>query len=296
MRPSSYLRFRVPVRSKFPTPGRNSRSAVVAAVAAGAVGAFVFVPACSTTARAAPVNTAETVVSYDTGANTNETFQNPAAALGELNGDTGFGGLNPFNPPFSGEHIVIVGAGGHLTLKTHVPFSTTGYNLGVFVNNGFVDESADGSGRAGNPLQYFSPTPKAKVSVSYNGLTWEYLNGENVIDFDKPTNVYLDTDISSYFQPLGQQVADMAKPWVGNSSDLAGLGYDDIRGKFDGSAGGNWLNLDSLVLDEAQFVRFEATDARMVVDAIATTEAVPEPAAGLAIVGGLFLLMRRRRA
>lgn len=293
MRPSSYLRFRVPVRSKFPTPGRSSRSAVVAA---GAVGAFVFVPAFSTTARAALVNTAETVVSYDTGANTNTTFQNPAAALGELNGNTGFGGLNPFNPPFSGEHIVIVGAGGHLTLKTHVPFSTTGYNLGVFVNNGIIDVSDDGSGVAGNPPGYFSGIPRARVAVANQDLVWEYLNNGDVIDFDKPTNVYLDTDIDNYFQPVGEREADMARPWVGDLSDLSGLTYNGIRAEFDGSAGGNWLNLGSLVLDEAQFVRFEATDARMVVDAIATTEAVPEPAAGLAIVGGLFLLMRRRRA
>lgn len=293
MRPSFLDSLPVPPRAdSSPRPAR--RRAGVALLAAA--GASVLFDAGPGNAEGATVNTADAVIGYYPGKdNPDSLFEQPEAALGELNGDTGYGGLNPFNPPFAASDIVVLGPGGYLTLHTAVPFRTAGLNLGVFVNNGLVDVSDDGSGVAGDPPSFFSATPKARVSVSDDNVTWEYLNDGEVIDFDKPTNVYLDEPIVEYYQELGAVKADMSKPWTGALSDLAGDTYDQIRAEFDGSAGGNWLNLDDLTLAEARYVRFEAIDSRMVVDAIATTEAVPEPSTGLALLGGLFLALRRQR-
>src|SRR3954453_19903393 len=86
---------------------------------------------------------ADQVSAYTPGT-ANASFQNASAALGPITGDTTFGGLTPFNPPFSPNHIVIVGAGGSLTLRLSSPVLTTaGPTLGVFVNNGLVDVSSD---------------------------------------------------------------------------------------------------------------------------------------------------------
>lgn len=293
MRQSFPLRSPAALRPEL--PHRPRRLAAVASIAA-AGGLLLLGQAATTPAQAATVNTARSVEAYDPGDNPDTLFEIAEAALGELNGDTGFGGLNPFNPPFASSDIVVIGPGGHLTLKTEVPFRTAGFNLGVYVNNGLVDVSEFGTGVVGSTPSFFSPTPKARVSISNDNVSWEYLNGGDVIDFDKPTNVYLDQSISDYFQPVGEDEADMAKPWTGSLADLAGLDYAGIRAEFDGGAGGNWLNLDGLALDEARYVRFEATDTRMVVDAIATTDALPEPSAGLALLGGLLLVLKRRRA
>lgn len=293
MRLSFFDSFSVPSRADSPRPVRR-RAGVALLMAAGASVLFATGP---TRVEAATVNTADVVVGYYPGKdNPDSSFEHPEAALGELNGDTGYGGLNPFNPPFAASDIVVLGPGGYLTLHTAVPFRTAGLNLGVFVNNGLVDVSEDGSGEVGPTPAYFSPVPRARVSVSADNVNWEYLNGGDVISFDKPTNVYLDQEISDYYQPLGEKKAEMAKPWDGELADLANLNYGGIRAEFDGAAGGNWLNLDGLTLGEAEYVRFQAPDdARMVVDAIATTEAVPEPSVTLALLGGAFLVMRRRR-
>jgi hypothetical protein len=293
VRPSFPPRSPLPLRRLIPSPAR--RRVGLRVLAAGA--SLLLAQGAAAPAAAAPVNTADEVIDFDPGANAeaDTSFEHPEAALGELNGDTGFGGLTPFNPAFSPDDIVAIGAGGSLTLKTALPFATGGVKLGVFVNNGLVDVSDDGSGLAGHPPGYFSATPRARVAVSADNLVWEYLNGGGVIDFDKPTNVYLDEPIVNYFQEVGDVRADMSKAWDGELDDLAGLDYGGILAEFDGSAGGTWLSLDGLTLPAARYVRFEATDSRMVVDAIATTESLPEPSAGVALLGGLFLMLRRGR-
>jgi hypothetical protein len=134
------------------------------AVVAGA-GAFVFGVAGS----AGAAITASSVVDYQPGSATS--FTNPAASLGLPVGDTSFGALTPFNPPFLNSHIVVVGSGGRLTLRlsSPVPAGGAGPEIGIFANNGLVDVSDDGSGVAGNPAATFSPLPSALVSVSSDG-------------------------------------------------------------------------------------------------------------------------------
>jgi hypothetical protein len=292
VRPSFPVSSPAPSRPKLSRRPRPRAAHALAAV----VGASALL-ATTPDATVAQVNTADAVIGYHPGDdNPDALFEHPEAALGTLNGDTGYGGLTPFNPPFSASDIVVIGPGGYLTLHTAVPFRTSGLNLGVFVNNGLVDVSDDGSGEVGPTPTYFSPVPEARVAVSADGANWEYLNGGDVILFDKPTNVYLDQPISNYFQQLGEQEADMGQPWAGELNDLADQDYAGILGEFAGSAGGNWLSLDGLALEQAEYVRFEAPrDARMVIDAISTTEALPEPSSALALLGGAFLLVRRTR-
>jgi hypothetical protein len=222
-------------------------------------------------------------------------FQTSQAALGPINGDTSFGGLNPFNPPFARDHIVIIGAGGSLSLRLSEPVRTAGGRVGVFVNNGLVDTSADGSGRAGSPPATFSPPPRAIVSVSSDGTAYVPLIAAPAT-FDNPTSAYLDTTIDNYFQPLGSQLADQGKPFLGRLSDFAGETFPQIRTRLAGSAGGTWLDLSGVPLEQVRFVKFDVpvgADYRMVVDSVS---AVPEPTGGgVIIVAFATALIRRSR-
>jgi hypothetical protein len=247
-------------------------------------------------AGAAPV-TASEVVSYVPGAARTD-FQNSTAALGLPSGDTTFGALTPFNPPFGNQHIVIVGPGGELTLRLSAPVAPVAGaapELGVFVNNGLVDVSPDGSGVAGNPPSTFSPAPAARVSVSGDGSQFVPLAEGSLITFANPTNFYTDTSITDYSAPLGTQAADFSRPFTGTLSDFGGLTYAEMVQRLDGSAGGNWLDLSGTGLSSVQYVRFEVPEgetARLVLDAVT---AVPEPGALMILLLAPAALRRRGR-
>lgn len=238
------------------------------------------------------VVTAAEVVSYQPGSATS--FTNPAAALGLPMGDTTFGALTPFNPPFKPEHIVIVGAGGSATLRmsSPVPAGGAGPDLGVFSNNGIIDVSATGSGQAGTPAATFSPPGVARVSVSSDGVTFLPVREEPFV-FENPTNFYTDVTIADFSAPLGSLVADFANPFTGTLSSFSGLGYPQVLQLLDGSAGGTWLDVTSTGLPTVQYVRFDVpAGERLVLDAVT---AVPEP--GLICAPAVALLsLRRRRA
>jgi hypothetical protein len=239
---------------------------------------------------------ATTVVSSsglgDTAANA---WNDPTTALGAPTTDEEFGAINPFNPPFQTNDIVVIPAGGSVELAFPQPAAiTSAPALGVFVNNGLIDVSADGSGQAGNPAGYFSSIPEATVSISQDGKTWFPVGNET---FDLPTNAYLDTEISGYFQPGGSQLANFGQPFIGTLSDLNGLNYDQIRTLFNGSAGGNWLDLTPTGLTSFQYVLFSIpadSGERMAIDAI-SAQAVPEPATALLLPLAFVAVSRRRR-
>jgi MYXO-CTERM domain-containing protein len=241
---------------------------------------------------------ASAVVDYQPGT-APANFQNSSAALGLPRGDTGFGALTPFNPAFSANDVVIVGAGGGLTLRLSEPVAVgAGPEIGVFANNGLVDVSSDGSGTAGDPASTFSPLPAALVSLSADGLTFLPV-GVGPTVFDNPTNAYTDVSIKNYFAAPGAQPADFAKPFTGSLSSFDGLTYPQIKDLLDGSGGGNFLDVSGTGLSQVQFVRFEVpagADYRFVADAVTGVTPVPEPAAaGLLGVAGLAALRRRRR-
>jgi hypothetical protein len=257
----------------------------------------VFGLALVTPANAAIVAASE-VISYTPGT-ARDDFRNAPAALGLPAGDTTFGALTPFNPPFSNSQIVIVGAGGELTLRLSSPVAPlpgAAPELGVFVNNGLVDVSPGGTGTADSPASTFSPAPAARVSVSEDGTRFVPLTAGplDLTTFGNPTNFYTDTHIDNYSAPLGTAAADFSKPFSGTLSSFDGLTYEQMVTLLDGSAGGNWLDVSGTGLSSVRYVRFEVpadSNARLVLDAVT---AVPEPGAALLVFAPLAALLRRR--
>ena len=214
-------------------------------------------------------------------------FQTSSAATGAIQGDTGFGALDPFNPAFDPSQIVIVGAGGSLTLHLSGEVPANGQNLGVFANNGLVDVSADGSGAASKPAATFSAPSEALVSVSKDGQSYVPLNGGQPITFSNPANFYLDTSITNDFQPLGTQTANAFKPFLGGLSSFNGQTYDQIKTTLNGSAGGTWLDLRGSGLPSINYVKFtvpQSATYRMVLDSVSGMSAAKPIVAGQAVI------------
>ncbi len=231
---------------------------------------------------------ATSVVSYAPG-DALAGYQNTSAVLGGITSDTGpTYAVNPFNPPFAPEDILVIGEGGHLVLELSQEIPANGRHLGVFTNVGYIDVSAGGTGLTSNPVMTFSDPqfPSAIVSVSYDGINWQPLNGGAAITFTNPTNYYLDTDIVDYAQPLGSVVASSSKPFLGSADDLGGKTYGQIRTLLNGSAGGNWLDLTTTGLPAVNYVRFDVPQGagRMVVDAVSGLPAAKPVVAGETIV------------
>ena len=300
------------MRLQWISPFPSRRRVVAAAAAAAATGAAFTVASFASPgdARAAtPISGAE-VIEYNSGQLVGNESDNPSAALGVPNGDTSYGALTPFNPPFLAGDIVTVRDGGFIELRLSSPVPVApGAMLGVFVNNGIIDVSpaqfdndgnviSGGTGQAGTPAGYFSPTPAARVSV--RGATGGFVPlDEAPITFDIPTNAYTDTAIDKYFAPLGSDLADPFKPFDGGLSDFNGLTYPQMLDLLDGSAGGTWLSLAGVPVDAVEYVRFEVPSGanyRLVLDALTASPAVPEPAAAAAAVLfiGAGMLGRRR--
>jgi hypothetical protein len=229
--------------------------------------------AISLTAGAVPI-TADSFVYTPGAANTN--FENPSAALGNLNGNTGFGGLNPYNPAFSPNDIVWVGPGGSLTLHLSGPVAANGFNLGVYSNVGMT-EAAGGAGTSTDPAANFNQASVAVVSISQDGVNFVPLNGGNPITFSNPTNYYTDKPIVSNFQALGTAHASQSKPFLQGISSFNGSTYDQIKATLNNSAGGTWLNLRNSGIAGVNYVKFDVaanSTNRMVVDAIGGIGAV----------------------
>ncbi len=202
-------------------------------------------------------------------------FQNPNVATGNLNGDTTFGGLNPFNPAVSPNDIVIAGRAGGLTVHLSRPIPTNGINLGIYANPGLIDIS-NGVGQADNPATGFGSS-RAVVSISQDGVNFAALNGGAPITFTNPTNYYTDQPISGFFQALGVTHSSQSKPFLGNLASFNGQNYSQVKTTLNNSAGGTWLDLRGTPMYSVNYVRFAVADIpgeRMVVDAIGGLGAV----------------------
>lgn len=245
---------------------------------------------CALSASAFAGVTADQVIDYQSGdvsSFPNYEYVTASTALGPLTGDTTFGGLNPFNPPFDPGQMVILGSGGQLTLHLSSEVPANGRTLGVFANNGIIDTSPDGSGLAGSSVATFSAAPKAIVSVSQDGTNFVTLNGGAPLTFDNPTNYYLDTTPSAGFQPLGTQIANQSKPFLGNLSSFNGQTFSQIRTTLNGSAGGTWIDLSGSGLPSVNYVRFTnptGSTYRTVIDAVSGMSAASPVVAGQSII------------
>jgi len=251
---------------------------------------------CAAIARGA--NNASQVISYDHGGSASDGYQNASAALGGLNpiADPLFGNtiLSPFNPPYQNSDIVIVGAGGQLTLKLQQPVNASSDRpeIGVFVNNGLIDiDYPNGQNRS--PAGFFSDAPQAIVRVSSNGTDFFQI-GSGPVSFDAPSNYYADLGASpSSTSTPGSVVADTSKPFTGHLNDFSGLDWTATKALLNGSAGGAWLDFSATGLPAVQYVRFEVPAGagyRMVVDSVST---VPEPV-GVVTIAMVVVAMGRR--
>jgi MYXO-CTERM domain-containing protein len=245
----------------------------------GALAPFLLVPV------AVAEIAASQVISYTPG-DARSDYTTSASALGPVTRDSGYGAVNPFNPPFAASDIVIVGQGGQVTLELSADVPANGRHLGVFSNNGYVSTTTTGT--TTNPVSTFATPqfPSAIVRVSQDGSTWKSLNSGNAITFTSPTNAYLDTNITNYYQPLGTVLSSSAKPYLGSADDLGGKTYDQIRTALNGSAGGTWLDLREAGLPSVRYVQFEVPSGagRMVIDAVSGLPAAKPITAGQSII------------
>lgn len=271
----------------------------------------------STTARAASF--ASHVLDYTPG--TGATLTNPAAALGApgpiVGAGSGFDSVfSPFNPHFEASQIVQVGLGGSLTLQLSnfvlIDRTPGVFELGVWENVGLFDNDFP-NGTATNPAGEFG-SDFARVEVSPDNSTWYALNGGNRILFNVPGNYFLNAGPIDPAPPASPQFADFGKPFTGGLAAFDGKTYPQILATLDGSAGGTWLNLDSLPLGVTQigFVRFSdplmgpgstfppVTDT-IEINAVAINQSLagpptPEPATGALLLAALgFSATRRSR-
>ncbi len=271
------------------------------------------------TARAGAAVFASSVVSYDPGSAVSNdgflnTFTRPASATGAPDPITGEGNgfpnvLNPFSPAYEDDEIVLVGEGGHLTLRLPNYVNVgPGLEIGVISNAGLQDASFFGGGSPGTNY----PTAKsfsggvAEVRVSENGTSWVSLGK---VTFNLPTNYY--TNVTDPYQesaPSSPQAADFGKPFDGTLSMFDGENFTQTIATLDGSGGGTWLDLSNRGLTRVGYVEFIVSDDtpnvidRLGIDAVVIANGkagapvqTPEPGGALT-VGGAILLLRRRHS
>lgn len=219
---------------------------------------------------------ADGVVAYVPGSNAS--LIDPTAALGKPGpGVPGFPGfnnaetLNPFNSHFEATELTQIGPGGSLVLRLEKYVEIgMGPELGVFGNVGLI-EAADNT--ALDPAVLFG-NDEVRIEVSETGRDgeWAVLNSGNRVSIANPVAYF--TDDNGHTGP-SELVADLlpelaaftqsnfGKPFVNPQGALvySGKTIAQIASLFDGSAGGDWFDLDGLQvkgqpLTRVGFVRF----------------------------------------
>jgi hypothetical protein len=245
------------------------------------------------------------------------TYTDPTKALGAPSGNPGFGIYTPFNPPFSNGQLARIGTGGTLTLRLEnyvlVNRAPGTFELGVWENAGLVDTNFP-NGFTGPTTSEFG-SDYAKVEVSPDNVNWYSLNGGNRILFNLPGNYYANAT-NSDTAPASPVMADFGKPFAGSLASFDNKNFSQVLSTLDGSAGGTWLNLDSVPIEVTQigYVRFsdplagpgafDPQDHTLEIDMVAinnefvgTPTPVPEPASAMLLLSGFALcgFVRQRR-
>ncbi|MCC6423373.1 MAG: hypothetical protein IT447_07820 [Phycisphaerales bacterium] len=265
----------------------------------------------ATALSAAPLwaATAQSVVDYDFGVDSNAGYHDLSTPLGETSRITGAWGdttslSTPYGNPWSSADWVSIGKGGHLTLQlqNYALPQAAAPELNVLV---FQQLNTDGSFTSFYDRQ-------ARVSVSEDGTNWVNLNNNNIISFDVPATGYIfnettpipyNVDWGSYGDintaDLGNYTpSDYGLPMPGT------IGVDSLTDAYGNSGGGNWLDISSTGLSKVGFIRFDVdanAPAYFALDAVylnnnAIGAPVPEPAISLVLGAfGLPMLLRRHR-
>lgn len=266
----------------------------------------------STRALAAtPWATSVVNYSYDGDADPgNDAWQsNSQAALGIPSAMAGSGTAyaavtSLFNGPWTGGEIVAIGHGGQLVVAFDRPIVNDashlyGVDLIVFGHAAFWDQAW--------PQGEFGPTPSllpdmsgylhaGQIEVSADGVEWRVVPNVSANTMF-PTLGFLDS--GPYDTAAGGVPADFLKPVnpALQPADFAGLTYAQAVALYDGSGGGTGVDLASVGLNEANFVRITvpqgAAYESVEIDAFVV---VPEPATLLLLVCGAAAIARGRRA
>lgn len=185
-------------------------------------------------------------------------YNNASAALGEPTRFTGADEfpaiVSAFNSPWIETEIVSIGPGGHLTVKFDSPIEDNPHNpfgidLLIFNNTMFFD-IAWPSGVVGG---LFSDDGGI-VEVSEDGKTWHLVRKAEA-DGLFPTIGYLDA--GPYDVRPGNVESDFRKPVDPSLTfdDFLGLNYQSILELYGGSGGGAGIDIGSVGLAQASYVR-----------------------------------------
>jgi len=262
-------------------------------------------PPLAGAATAGATGFAVAVVEYVPGDGAVPGYQDPSTALGPPTRFTG-GVFDPmvvsaFNPPWRPEEVVSIGAGGRLVLELDPPASDDprnpwGVDLLVFGNALLVDcGSLDGV--SCDPAKL--AVEGGIVEVSADGATWHVVEGV-VADGAMPTVGWQDAD-GPYAMTPGTIPTDARRPVAPSVTleDLGGLTEDEIKHLYCGSAGGAGIDLASVGLATARYVRISSPEdaaASPEVDAVASVRPlVPGDVDGDLVVdvGDLLGLLER---
>lgn len=247
---------------------------------------------------------ADSVVAYSPGTGfatdfaTSQGLTNALAALGQPSILTPgqFGGpVDPFSPPYLGEQIVSIGAGGSLTVRLSNPILNDparrfGVDLMIYGNTGFAITNGNFSGGGITDGSLFGANPgTARVSVSADNLTYFELDPTKAPPIDR----LFPTDGSGSF--------DLAVDPSLSNEDFAGLDLKGIRARYDGSAGGTGLDMawavdgngQAVDLTGVQYIRIDVLTGVAEIDGLAAPASVPEPSTWVMLAGGCGLLFGR---
>ena len=257
------------------------------------------VPALAVTAHASKVIGYEPGSDYLTDWQGNE-YTDTSAPVGAAPTDTGqwqgtVYNITPFNNPYSIDEVISIGIGGSLTLQLeNYAMPTDGPEIGVFSYQ-FFGQDTDGG--TTDPVNMFRPSQQAVVSVSESGSNWLDLNSGNMIEMNIPANAFNDA--------AATQPADYGKPFTATVSDFDGKNsLQETLDVYNGSAGGNWLDISASGLEKVGFIKFsvpgDATESfeleSISLATDATGVAVPVPATAVVLLARVAYTLSRRRS
>jgi len=296
-----------PIAAPVPEPATLALALIAAvclgwhihARAVGGIAALLLVSVAST-AQAGPF--ASQVVSYTPGNAVDVWTPGPyqtdgTQALGEPTRDTEFNSqVGVFYPAFGTDELVIIGAGGELTVRfddpiVDDPLNPFGLDLLIFGNAFYARSQAE--------LAESIFAEPGKVSVSQDGQAWVDVL-DVFADTAFPTLGYIDTVYSGFGNAGGTLPTDFTLP-VDPSFVALGKTDAQINAGYAGSGGGTGVDLASVGLPWVQYVRVwqPAADGWSTeIDAFADVSPVPEPSSlALAALGavGLGAAARQRR-
>ena len=224
---------------------------------------------------------ADAVVSYEPGIGYATRFTNIESVLGEPSRLNPFGDpTDPFDPPYGTNQILSIGEGGSLTVQFHTPIlnhpnNLFGLDFTIFGNSGFIitnDFDLTTMNWVGVPAtdgSLFGSNPgSTRVSVSRDGQTFYELDATRAPTVD----VLFPTEGSGSFnRPVDPTLTQ---------ADFAGLTLDQIRGLYNGSAGGASYDIswardaqgNPVFLPEINFVRVEVISGKSEIDGFAAVQ------------------------